>query len=117
MPHTLQIQGVVGYGKLTGLCADVFSMFFGRTDLRTSVSRAKFDAESDFEVRLAVAPQKPCQNVENRSFRSKNFAEEKFPRRKKHWTKFRIEKSVFRVVFKELRPNGPQNQLPSEILL
>ena len=79
MPHTLQIQGVVGYGKLTGLCADVFSMFFGRTDLRTSVSRAKFDAESDFEVRLAVAPQKPSQNGEKLIFRSENFAETNFP--------------------------------------
>ena len=37
-------------------------MIFGRTDLRKAVSGAKFDAESDFEVRLAVAPRKPCQN-------------------------------------------------------
>ena len=34
-------------------------MIFGRTDLRISVSKAKFDAESDFEVRFAIAPQKP----------------------------------------------------------
>ena len=31
---------------------------FGRTDLRKGISVAKFDAESDFEVRLAVAPPK-----------------------------------------------------------
>ena len=39
-------------------------IIFGRTDLRKGVSRAKFDAESDFEVHLAVAPQKPCQSSE-----------------------------------------------------
>ena len=39
-------------------------MIFGRTDLRKGVSKAKFDAESDFDVRLAVAPQKPGQNNE-----------------------------------------------------
>ena len=37
-------------------------MIFGRTDLRIGLSGAKFDAESDFEVRLAVAPQKHCKN-------------------------------------------------------
>ena len=49
-------------------------MIFGRTDLRTSVSRAKFDAESDFEVCLAVAPQKPGQNNKKLIFRSENVA-------------------------------------------
>ena len=34
------------------------AMILGHTDLRKGVSGAKFDAESDFEVRLAVAPQK-----------------------------------------------------------
>ena len=48
-------------------------MIFGRTDLRIGVSGAKFDAESDFEVRLAVAPQKPGQNSEKLIFRSENF--------------------------------------------
>ena len=32
--------------------------FFGRTDLWISLSRAKFDEEVDFEVRLGVALQK-----------------------------------------------------------
>ena len=36
-------------------------MIFGRTDLRISLSEAKFDAEADFDVRSAVAPQKPDQ--------------------------------------------------------
>ena len=45
-----------------------FFMKFGRTDLRRGVSGAKFDAESDFEVRLAVALQKPGQNCEKLIF-------------------------------------------------
>ena len=39
-------------------------MFLNRTDLRKAVSGAKFDAESDFEVRLAVAPPKSIENYE-----------------------------------------------------
>ena len=50
-------------------------MIFGRTHLRIGVSGTQFDAESDFEVRLAVAPQKPRQNCEKLIFRSKIFAE------------------------------------------
>ena len=49
-------------------------MILGRTDLRKGVSGAKFDAESDFEVRLAVAPQKPSQNCKKPIFRPENFA-------------------------------------------
>ena len=37
-------------------------MIFNRTDLRKAVSGAKFDAESNFEVRLAVAPSKSVEN-------------------------------------------------------
>ena len=33
---------------------------FGRTDLKIGLSEAKFDAEADFEVRLAIALQKSC---------------------------------------------------------
>ena len=50
-------------------------MIFGRTDLRKGESGAKFDAESDGDVRLAVAPQKPDQNSEKLIFRSENFAD------------------------------------------
>ena len=46
-------------------------MIFGRTDLRKGASKAKFDAGSDFEVRLAVAPQKPGQNSIQLIFQSK----------------------------------------------
>ena len=49
-------------------------MILGRTDLRIGVSGAKFDAESDFEVRLAVAPHKPGQtNCKKLIFRSNFF--------------------------------------------
>ena len=58
-------------------------IIFGRTDLRKGVSRAKFDAESDFEVHLAVAPQKPCQNSEKTIFRPDKFAVFFFVRRRK----------------------------------
>ena len=51
--------------------------FFGRTDLRKGVSRAKFHGRSDFEVRLAVAPQNPSQNSEKLIFRSENLGEKK----------------------------------------
>ena len=53
---------------------DVFSTFFGRTDLRKGVSRAKFREESDFEVRLAVAPQNLGKNVEKRCATAKKIA-------------------------------------------
>ena len=53
----------------------IFSII-SRTDLRISVSRAKFDGESDFEVRLAVARQKPDQNNEKLILRSKIFVEQ-----------------------------------------
>ena len=38
---------------------------------------AKFDAKSDFDVRLAVAPQKPDQIDEKLIFRSQKFPEKK----------------------------------------
>ena len=47
-----------------------FRTFSGGTDLRTDESAAKFDAETDFEVRLGVAFQKPNQNSEKLIFRS-----------------------------------------------
>ena len=39
-------------------------VIFNRTDLRKAASGAKFDAESDFEVRLAVVPPKSIKNDE-----------------------------------------------------
>ena len=48
---------------------------FGRTDLRISLSGAKFDEEADFDVRSAVGPPKPHQIDKNLIFRSENFAE------------------------------------------
>ena len=52
-------------------------MIFGRTDLRISLSRAKFDAEADFDVRSAAEPPKPHQISKKQNFRSGNFAEKK----------------------------------------
>ena len=48
---------------------------FGRTDLRISLSGAKFDEEADFDVRWAVGPPKPHQINENLIFRFKMFAD------------------------------------------
>ena len=54
-------------------------MIFGRTELRIGASKAKFDVESDFEVRLAVALQKPDQISEKRlKFSAKHFSAETF---------------------------------------
>ena len=39
-------------------------MIFNGTDLRKDVSGAKFDAKSDFEIRLAVVPPKSIKNDE-----------------------------------------------------
>ena len=81
---------------------------FGRTDLWISVSRAKFDEEADFEVRPAVAPQKPRQISEKRKFRSKIFAENFFSASKNKmsgtvrnafWQSFGPIRAMFRAVF------------------
>ena len=53
-------------------------MILGHTDLRTSVSKVKFDEEADFEVRLAVAPQKSCEKCEKPKKLRELFAENLF---------------------------------------
>ena len=53
-------------------------MFFGHTDLRISLSKAKFDGEVDFEVRSAVAPKNSNQISEKPTFSSEIFAKKKF---------------------------------------
>ena len=45
---------------------------FGRTKLRMGVSGANFHAKSHFEVRVAVAPQKPRKTSEKLTFRIEN---------------------------------------------
>ena len=52
-------------------------MSFGRTQLRIGVSAARFYAESDFEARLPVAPQKPDQICERLNFRPEKVAKKK----------------------------------------
>ena len=72
---------------MTKLCSDSkrqFFVIFGRTDLRISLSGAKFDAEADFDVRLAVAPPKPDQIMEKLIFRSEKFAEKNFDAEKRN---------------------------------
>ena len=56
---------------------DLIFTIFDRTDLRKGASKAKFYAESDFDVRLAVDRPKPDQICKKRIFRSKIFAEKK----------------------------------------
>ena len=56
----------------------LYAIVFNGTDLRKGLSEAKFDAEADFEVRLAVARQKPRQIDENQIFRTEIFVEQKF---------------------------------------
>ena len=50
---------------------------FGRTDLRISLSGAKFDPEADFDVRFAVARQNQYQISKRPNFPSEIFAEKK----------------------------------------
>ena len=54
----------------------MFDVILGRTDLRISLSGAKFDEKADFEIRLAVAPPKPSQIGEKRNFRTKILVEQ-----------------------------------------
>ena len=56
---------------------------FGRTDLRISLSGAKFDEEVDFDLRSAVGPPKPHQIDENLIFRFKNSGKKSLFRRRK----------------------------------
>ena len=43
----------------------VWSTIFGRTDLRISISKAKFDARLDFEVLLSISLQNNIKNLQN----------------------------------------------------
>ena len=62
---------------------DLICMIFGRTDLRIGLSGAKFREQSDFEVRLAIAPQKPDQNGEKLIFLIRKIRRKFFCRRRK----------------------------------
>ena len=53
-------------------------MIFGRTNLRMSLSGAKFDEEADFDVHSAVGPPKPHQIHEKMILQSANSAEKNF---------------------------------------
>ena len=49
------------------------ALIFGRTDLRTGASEAKFDVEADFDVNTSLAPQKPGKSCENQMPKTHNF--------------------------------------------
>ena len=75
-----------------------FLMNFGRTDLLIGQSKAKNCKESDGDVGIGVAPQKPSKNIEKRKkFRDKKFFDiEKQNvgnRPKRVFAKFRCERS------------------------
>ena len=55
-----------------------FLTIFGRTDLRISLSGAKFDPEADFDVRFAVARQNPRQISKKKIISIRNFHRKKF---------------------------------------
>ena len=57
-------------------------MIFGRTDLRISLSGAKFDAEADFDVRFAAGRPNPRQISEKQNFNPKFSPKKIFWRRK-----------------------------------
>ena len=57
----------------------LFSMVFCRTNLRRGLSGAKFDARFEFEVHLAVAPQKPGQTCEKLNFSARKMCVYFFP--------------------------------------
>ena len=86
-------------------------MIFGRTDVRISQSRAKFDEEADFEVRSAVDPQKACLFGETLNFQSEIFVNFFFGRRKvKRW-----ESSETRFRKVSWRQNEKIRTLPSDV--
>ena len=58
-------------------------MIFGRIELILSVSKAKFDAEADFEVHRPPNPQNPNDKRNKLFFRSENFRQFFFSRRRK----------------------------------
>ena len=51
----------------------LFLMIFGRIELILSVSKAKFDAEADFEVHRPPNPQNPDKKRKKLFFRTENF--------------------------------------------
>ena len=70
LPRTPPGKPLRGYGVFFDVKRRKI-IILGGTDLRIDVSGAKFDAEDDFEVRLALAPPKPGQIDKKLNFRSK----------------------------------------------
>ena len=100
----------------TNVFVDTFFIIFGRKNLRIGVSKAKFDAESDFEVRLAVAPQKPGKNNKHLFFDPKISPNVFFRRRKKIVGEFAGSKNKFFVVFARFLRSYGQTDLKIRLL-
>ena len=58
----LMAERIHAYEKISNLT------FLSRTDLRISLSGAKFDEEADFDVHSAVGPLKPYEIDQNLTF-------------------------------------------------
>ena len=80
--HCLRGQGFKIEPPASAASTFVFLTIFGRTDLRISLSKAKFDPEADFDVRFAVARQNPRQISKTLKTSSEISAEKNFWRRK-----------------------------------
>ena len=92
-----------------GTCKIVYVMILGRTDLKISLSWAKFDAEADFDVRFAVARQNPRQIGKKAKIFVRNFHQKKIfgveKRNVRNWLKRVLAK--FRAVPSQVwRVNG-----------
>ena len=71
MEKQINVVSRLLYGNLLYLAASTpgpKTSIFGRTDLRISLSGAKFDPEADFDVRFAVARQNSRQISKKRNF-------------------------------------------------
>ena len=91
-----------------------------RTDLRKSVSKAKFDVEADFEVLLATAAQNPGEIGEEQNFCSENVVEQIFlaskkKLRRKVWTTNFVFR-VYRMILKRHGQRTPKSASWSNLL-
>ena len=68
MSELLYVVVIISWPLYLAAATNVIFMIFGRTDLRISLSRAKFDEQADFDVRLAVGRRKPRLLIEKQNF-------------------------------------------------
>ena len=70
--HILYMSHVLN--SISAAANIIFSMKFGRRDLRRSLSGAELDAQDDFDVSFAAALQKPRQIIKKLDSQSKTSA-------------------------------------------